>query len=235
MVNYPGRDLESMSFAVNYHKWILNEFRPFLGKRIVEVGAGSGSFSELLLDESPEMLALVVPSEMFSALRMNPILKLNKQVSYFNSMFEQCAAQVASSLRPDSIVYVNVLEHIENDDAELKLVYSALPRGGRCFIFVPALKQLFGAFDKKIGHYRRYTKRLLEDQCQKAGFNVLRSKYVDALGVIPWFVKYKLFRSDSLEPRAVELYDKVAVPVVKRIEPIFPPPIGKNILLIAEK
>ena len=60
-VVYVGKDLEAMSFAVNYHKWILEEFRPFLGKRLVEVGAGTGSFSEMLIGENPEDLALIEP------------------------------------------------------------------------------------------------------------------------------------------------------------------------------
>src|SRR6185503_16638370 len=59
---YPGRELESMAFAVNYHRWILDIFRPYLGKRIVEVGAGSGSFSELLLETKPEQLDSIEPS-----------------------------------------------------------------------------------------------------------------------------------------------------------------------------
>ena len=67
-VEYPGRDLEAMSFAVNYHKWILNEFRPYLGKSVVEVGAGTGSFSELLIEERIERLTLIEPSAMFDVL-----------------------------------------------------------------------------------------------------------------------------------------------------------------------
>ena len=66
---YIGKDLESMSFAKNYHRWILEIFLPFLGKRIVEVGAGSGSFSELLLSHNPKSFSLVEPSKMFQLLK----------------------------------------------------------------------------------------------------------------------------------------------------------------------
>ena len=75
-VVYIGKDLEAMSFAVNYHNWILDEFRPFLGKNIVEVGSGTGSFSELLLRENLDSLNMVEPSEMFVYLQQN-ILQIN--------------------------------------------------------------------------------------------------------------------------------------------------------------
>ena len=68
---YVGTDLEAMSFAENYHRWILNELRPYLGKSVVEVGAGTGSFSELLLECRPTSLILVEPSEMVGKLRQN--------------------------------------------------------------------------------------------------------------------------------------------------------------------
>ena len=87
-VVYVGKDLEAMSFAVNYHKWILEEFRPFLGKKLVEVGAGTGSFSEMLLQEKPENLALIEPSEMFKFLEQNiSQFESETAVNYYNSIF----------------------------------------------------------------------------------------------------------------------------------------------------
>lgn len=233
---YVGKDLEAMSFAVNYHKWILDEFRPFLGKRVVEVGAGSGSFSELLLQENLDCLTLVEPSEMFESLTAN-VSQIKKQtpVDFYKSIFSQVAAEIAGKQKPDSIIYVNVLEHIEDDAGELKYIYETLERGGRCFIFVPALMSLYGEFDRKIGHFRRYTKREVEAKCKSAGFKIVKSKYFDLAGILPWFVKYKLLKSDSLDSGAVTLYDQLAVPFVKGMERFLRPPLGKNVLLIAEK
>lgn len=234
-VEYVGKDLEAMSFAVNYHKWILQEFRPFLGKRIVEVGAGSGSFSELILDEHPESLTVVEPSGMFEPLKENLSRTVTAtSITYHNSLFETVRDRIAEG-SPDSILYVNVLEHIEDDSRELEMVYETLVAGGRCFIFVPALRWLYGPFDEKIGHFRRYAKAEIEKKCRAAGFEIARSKYFDLAGIVPWFVKYKLLRSDSLEPGAVALYDKLAVPVVSVVEKAIPVPIGKNILVVAEK
>lgn len=233
---YVGKDLEAMSFAVNYHKWILDEFRPFLGKRVVEVGAGTGSFSELLLQENLDSLSLVEPSDMFESLQANVSqIKNNAKIDFYKSIFSAVASEISDKQKPDSIIYVNVLEHIEDDVSELEHIYRTLSKGGRCFVFVPALMSLYGEFDRKIGHFRRYTKQEVEEKCQSAGFKVLKSKYFDFAGIIPWFVKYKMLKSDSLDSGAVTLYDKMAIPFVRGMEKIVNVPLGKNVLLVAEK
>ena len=233
-VVYVGKDLEAMSFAVNYHKWILEEFRPFLGKRLVEVGAGTGSFSEMLIGENPEDLALIEPSEMFEFLEQNiSQIETTARVNYYNSIFSETAENLSE--KPDTIIYVNVLEHIEDDRGELQKVYETLETGGHCLIFVPALMSLYGAFDEKVGHFRRYAKKELEEKAKAAGFTVVKSKYFDFVGIFPWYIKYKLLKSDSLESGAVTAYDKFAVPVTKQFERFLKFPVGKNILTVLQK
>ena len=234
---YAGKDLEAMSFAVNYHRWILSNFEPYLGKRIVEVGAGTGSFSELLLERRPESLSLVEPSTAMhqQLCRRMEELKASVAVSTYNDTFENVAEQLRSTEQPDSIIYVNVLEHIEDDVTELNLINSTLDSHGRLFIFVPALRWLHGSMDRQLDHCRRYTRRELEKKAAAAGFEVLASRYFDVMGVLPWWVKYKLLQSKAMEPGAVRFYDARVVPVAKRLEAIVRPPIGKNVLLVAEK
>ncbi len=129
-VVYVGKDLEAMSFAVNYHKWIVEEFRPFLGDHIIEVGAGTGSFSELLLSNKPKSISLIEPSEMFDILQKEICGKFNNtKIKTYHATFAEVANEIKTIQQPDSIIYVNVLEHIEDDTAELKLIYDTLPKG----------------------------------------------------------------------------------------------------------
>ncbi len=233
---YVGKDLEAMSFAENYHRWIIEEFRPYLGKRLVEVGAGTGLFTRLLLKEQPASLTAVEPSAMFDLLQSNmAAVSHDSELVLHRAIFAEVRDEIREKGKPDSIIYVNVLEHIEDDAKELELIYETLAPGGRCFIFVPALQALYGKFDEKIGHFRRYTKPEIVTKTQGAGFRIVRSGYFDLAGIFPWFVKYKLLGSDSLEGGAVELYDRLAVPVVRAMERLVTPPIGKNLLVIAEK
>jgi SAM-dependent methyltransferase len=234
---YGGRDLEAMSFAVRYHQWILQIFRPYLGTRIVEVGAGIGSFSELILELRPESLSLVEPSKEMHLRLVERVRELNPvpQVFTFNSPFVEIAQQIRVTQRPDSIIYVNVLEHILDDEAELTAASEALIKGGRIFIFVPAMRWLYGGFDRAVGHFRRYTKGEVSEKCRRAGFIILSCRYLDLVGVVPWWLKYRLLNSNRLETPLVKMYDAYVVPVTKLIERFINPPIGKNIVLIAER
>jgi SAM-dependent methyltransferase len=234
---YAGKDLEAMSFAVNYHRWILSIFEPFLGSRVVEVGAGTGSFSELLLEQPLESLSLVEPSAaMYQQLcRRVEELRPSQNVKTYNDVFENVAERIRSAERPDSIIYVNVLEHIADDVHELKVINKTLDVGGRVFIFVPALRWLHGSYDRQINHFRRYTRSELEKKCVAAGFKVITSRYFDLFGVLPWWVKYKVLQSNNMEPGAVRFYDQRVVPIAKILESSVTPPLGKNVLLIGEK
>ncbi len=92
-VEYIGKDLEAMNFAVNYHRWILALMKPFLGKHLVEVGAGTGAFSELLLETKPATLSLVEPSAMFETLKAN-LAKNDSttEIRAFPNIFAEVAA-----------------------------------------------------------------------------------------------------------------------------------------------
>ena len=236
-VTYEGRDLEAMSFARNYHRWILEIFEPHLGRRLVEVGAGSGSFSELLVERPFDSLSLVEPSrEMYALLtRHVETFREGAKVKPYNAVFRQVADTIREEQGPDSVIYINVLEHIEDDEGELRAVRETLAPGGRAFIFVPALPWLYGSFDRLIQHHRRYTKKELERKCEAAGFRVRLSRYFDIAGVFPWWVKYRLLKSETMEAGAVQLYDRFVVPLSKLAEGVIPPPLGKNIILVAEK
>ena len=235
-VEYIGKDLEAMNFAVNYHRWILEIIKPLLGKRLVEVGAGTGAFSELLLETAPETLSLVEPSEMVDELRINITAQKHPTgVTVFSNIFAEVAEQIRIEQSPDSVIYINVLEHIEDDRLELETAHRTLRDKGRIFIFVPALPLLYSEFDKQIGHFRRYRKNELIEKCRNAGFRPILSNYFDISGILPWLVKYRLFKSTRMGGGAIRIYDKFVVPFAKPLETFFTPPIGKNLLIVAEK
>jgi hypothetical protein len=159
----------------------------------------------------------------------------SRNVTTYNDVFENVAEQIRLAERPDSIIYVNVLEHIADDVHELSVINKTLDAGGRIFIFVPALRWLHGSYDRQINHFRRYTRTELEKKCVAAGFRVIASRYFDLFGVLPWWVKYKVLQSNNMEPGAVRFYDQRVVPIAKVLESTLSPPLGKNVLLIGEK
>jgi SAM-dependent methyltransferase len=235
---YPGQELDAMAGASNYHEWILGVFKPFLGRHLVEVGAGLGSFSELILrHHACQTFSLIEPSrEMYNQLAANAQrLQTNTRIETFHGTFRDAAPSIKARQAPDSIIYVNVLEHIRDDEGELDAIHATLAETGRVFIFVPALPWLYGAFDERVGHVRRYMKSGLERKLERAGFRMVLSRYFDFAGIGPWWVKYCLFRSATMAPGSVRLYDRWVVPVTRRIEALISPPLGKNVIAVAEK
>ncbi|HEU0054526.1 MAG TPA: class I SAM-dependent methyltransferase [Longimicrobium sp.] len=230
-VVYEGRDLEAMSFARNYHRWIVDEIATYLGRAVAEVGAGSGSLSELLLGERIERLVAVEPSaEMYPLLARR--LAGEARAETHHGLFAEVAPRLEGTL--DSAVYVNVLEHVEDDLGELRLVHRALRPGGHVVVFVPALQWLYSDFDASIGHHRRYHREPLGNLLRNAGFQVERLHYFDAAGILPWLVFFRLMRR-RLGAGDVGAYDRVAVPLVRAVETRVRPPLGKNLLAIGRK
>ena len=228
---YPGRDLEAMGFAGNYYEWLLDEIRPFIGDLTAEVGAGQGNFSRFLLRTDLKRLVAFEPSEnMFAILQEK--FQDDTRLRPVNSCFDN--DQEVESGPFDSIVYINVLEHIEDDAGELVAVYNQLKPNGYMILLVPALSFLYSAYDRQLGHYRRYQKSELIRKTRSAGFKVVKAGYIDFLGIIPWYVAFTLMKK-SMSGVSVRLYDRLCIPAVRFIEQIVKPPIGKNLLLVAGK
>lgn len=228
---YSGRDLEAMSFAYNYHKWIFEEFNLFIGDNVIEVGAGSGNFSEMILQTNIKKLITLEPSKNMFMILSNRLNKYNNILTY-NSFFKDHYNKLINKC--DTIIYNNVLEHIKDDRLELKYIYKSLRSEGYLCLFIPALTWLYSEFDKSIGHYRRYEKKTLLEKLKTAGFKIIKAKYMDSFGIIIWYFVFVILRK-KLISNHVKYYDKFVIPILKRIEKIINIPIGKNLLIVAQK
>lgn len=231
-VSYPEVDLETLEGLDNYHDWIIDCFRPHLHGKAVEIGVGLGTVAERLLP-FVDGLELVEPSSNLVD-RLNAKFTGAENVRILQATLENWLEGCPRSSF-DTLVMVNVLEHIEDDASALKAIYDVLKPGGKLLMFVPALPALFSEFDRISGHFRRYRRSELADKTKAASFKVLTTTYMDLAGVFPWWLLNKTMGMTNLHPGTVKLYDTVFVPVTRFIEGIIPAPLGKNILLIAEK
>ena len=230
-IHYFGRDLEAMGFAENYYKWLIDEVSFFLGDYVAEIGAGQGNFSSFLLNTDIKRLIAFEPSEnMFPSLKRR--FQNEDRIQIVNTYLRDYPGGSAEPF--DTAVYINVLEHIADDAKELALIHNCLKTRGHVIILVPALSFLYSGYDKRLGHYRRYHRRELMDKLTAAGFTVVEAKYLDFLGIIPWYLAFTVLRL-SLTTGSVALYDRLCIPIVKRIESMVRMPFGKNLLLVAEK
>ena len=227
--SYPGKELEAMSHAVNYHRWIVDELKPCLGNNAVEVGAGIGDLSRLLLETPVRKLFAFEPSsKLCGALRKN--LEDEPRATVFQDFVNLDLLQDEVS----SVLYVNVLEHIEDDRKELLDVSARVSPGTALLIFVPALSWLFSEADRSVGHFRRYHMKPLTRLVEECGFRVEKARYFDLVGVAAWYVNFVLMKN-TFKPGSVSFYDRFIVPPMRLFEKAVRPPVGKNILLVARK
>lgn len=229
--SYSGTELDALTEARNYYSWLLHRFSPHLGRRVIEVGAGIGTFSEFLLRaEGVSELTLLEPAENTYP-RLHERFLGNPRVRTLRGYLEDHAGDLSG----DSLVSVNVLEHVPDDEAFLRDAHRALVPGGKVLLFVPALGQIYGTLDEAFEHYRRYTRGMLASRLERAGFRPLRVSYMNLPGIFSWLVAGKLLRKRTLSPADVRLYDSWVIPWVRRLEDRWEAPVGQSLLAIAQK
>ena len=203
--------LSNLEKTGNYRDWLIGLVRPHLGSRVLEIGAGHGTMTDQLAGSGS--VVAVEPSERAARLLVEQFADRDSVTVVHGTM---------SSLDPDdrfdSAVIVNVLEHIADDVAELRAIRRRLVPGGTLVIFVPAGPSLYSDYDAAIGHHRRYRRSELAAKVAEAGFAIDELKFVNGPGSIAWFVSARLLGQSSPEGRLAHIYDRLAVPVIRRIE-----------------
>lgn len=230
--HYDGSDLEALSTLFRYRRWIADSFRPELGGVTVEFGAGIGNFAELLVP-CAERLDLVEPSPHLCQALAERFAGTPNTTTHQDSL--ERWVQGSAPATYDSVVLVNVLEHIEDDEAALEEICRILKPGGHLFLLVPALQFLYSAIDARVGHFRRYSLPGLRTIVEEGGYRVKRARYFDVMGVLPWLILNRILGFTDFKPGMAAVYDRLFVPVTRSLEAVMTPPLGKNVVLIARK
>jgi SAM-dependent methyltransferase len=167
-----------------YNRTMFDLFSPYLGRRVLEIGAGAGNLSRFLLDRDSVILT-DYEAEYLHLLRRRFGNYENVQIRHLDLDTFTASGLAGESI--DSVVCLNVLEHIENDRRVLGEIRRTLTPGGVLVVLVPAHPQLFSDLDRNLGHHRRYTAPMLVDRFREAGFVVEHSRYFNWVGAIGWY------------------------------------------------
>lgn len=229
--SYSGAEFEALSQGINYYAWIIDMFRARLRGRVVEVGAGRGTFARRLaaLDDVRELCLIEPDEDLYGALSSN--FANSPGVRTFQGYFGDHDLDGPV----DAVILVNVLEHIEDDRQLARTAWDSLRPGGALLLFVPAGPALFGTLDRAFDHFRRYERDGLRRLLEKTGFRVDRLHYVNAAGVLPWYVAGKVLRQRTVGVAQMKLYDRCVIPWISRIENRLRPPFGQSLLAIGTK
>ena len=220
-----------MAAADRYSREIVRAFAPYLGGNVVEVGAGIGNISVILLDRQPSRLEVIEPDARMFA-RLSERLEGHANAGPHRGFLGAMAGERIRDM--DSVVSVNVLEHVEDDARELALMHSVLRPGGHLCLWVPAVPALYSRLDRSLGHYRRYRRLELGQKLADAGFEILLLHYRDLVGMVAWFVSCRML-GQELSSGRVLFYDRLVMPITSVIGRWIRPPLGKNLIAVARK
>ena len=135
----------------------------------------------------------------------------------------------------DTVVLLNVLEHIPDDHQALGDIFESLAPGGKMVLWVPAFEALYSKFDERIGHYRRYRRNKLTTLVHNVGFGHVTARYTNMPGFFAWWLVVRMMRRTPTSGRLASIYDRVFIPVIRRVERVVRPPIGQSLLVVAQR
>jgi len=214
--------LQGIRKARGFNRWLFQQLDPYIGRRVLEAGAGIGNLTEFLLDREGLTCVDVDPFYVERLSRRHGHLS---NVSFHEvdlGELDRCTALQQANL--DTIVCINVLEHIEDDARVLRNFFQVLRPGGHALLLVPANPRLYTGVDRALGHFRRYTRNEMTAKLERAGFEIVESRGFNRLGSLGWYVSGKLLKRTSLSSRQMKLYEWL-MPLAKLVErlPVLPP------------
>jgi 2-polyprenyl-3-methyl-5-hydroxy-6-metoxy-1,4-benzoquinol methylase len=221
-----------MARARNYFDWQRRMVVKELGQRVVEVGCGVGNFTGMLLDREI-VVALDVEERCVEQVRKRYPDRSNLHVVCGDA--NDTGFSELGRFRPDSVVCLNVLEHIADDRQALAAMAAMLSPHGVIVLLVPAFDSLYGPLDYNLGHYRRYTRKSLVETALSAGLAVEKARYINFAGFFGWWANAKIFRRQAQSQKQIVLFDRFVIPVMSRIERWIAPPFGQSLFVVLRK
>lgn len=219
-----------MSAAKNYFAWQARLALPKLGRRVLEIGCGTGNFTAHLMDREL-VVALDHEPRMLDRLRGRFPNARNLRPTFAEAENEESVAQLAT-FDLDSCVCLNVLEHIRDDAAALRAMARAIRPGGVIVLIVPAFPALYGPVDRKLGHFRRYTRQSLTRTAHEAGLQIQQLKYTNTAGFFGWWLNARVLKRDAQSAAQIAIFDRWLVPPAARIESVLGVPFGQSLFAV---
>jgi len=222
--------LRRMSALDAYNRWIVDEIRPWIGRVVLEVGAGIGNMSPFFLDRE-RLIVTDRDERCLGELRKKFADSPNIRCEYYD--LENSGAHLRQR-GIDTIVCLNVLEHIEHDEHALAEFAAILEPGGRAIFQLPAHRLLYGTLDRNLDHFRRYGVREIKRKFRRAGLVPENIRRMNMPGAVGWFVTSRIFRKNILPEGSLGLFNRLT-PLFVAFERIIPAPFGLSVIAVGRK
>lgn len=225
--------LNLLAERYNYNHWIYDNIRSFIGNTILEVGAGIGNITDFLMNK-PDLTLIDNQEDLVAHLKEKYFFRTEEHCRKYCVDIEKIADSPLGGTQYDTIICLNVLEHIEDDKNAFNNMVSLLAPHGKLILLLPALPWLHGSMDQMYGHIRRYSKIMLQTLAADQNVSIAHMRYMNFVGVFGWYFYGKIIKQSLLPSKQTVLFDKL-VPLFSTIEKIIHPPIGQSILCVIEK
>ena len=207
--------LQRMMFARRYTRWMLEYLLPYAGDSVLEVGCGVGNLTPYFL-QAQQVVSVDAMAEAVRHVRQRWGHHAHL-VPLVGDITDAATVRRLSAYAFDTVVFVNVLEHIRDDDVALTHAFDLLQPGGHLLVYAPAHPGLFGSLDVSLGHYRRYTPDTLVRKVTRAGLTPLFCRRMNLLGVLGWWANGRLWPQPIIPTFQIRLFD-LLVPLLRPAE-----------------
>jgi SAM-dependent methyltransferase len=232
-IDYLGGELAIFALAKHWRSYLKESIASYIKGAVAEVGAGHGATTQTLCDPAGKQTWLCIEPDKMMATELRQKCAeghLPKRCDVFSGIL----ANLPVEWQFDTILYIDVLEHIRDDWHELSVAAGHLTAGGRIIVESPAWPHLYSPFDRKIGHYRRYTKSSLA-ALHIVGVNVEAAYYLDSIGYVASFANKLLLRQDLPTRSQILFWDGWIVPVSRVLDPVIFWKCGRSVITIWQK
>ncbi|GMN07858.1 hypothetical protein MTsPCn5_32470 [Croceitalea sp. MTPC5] len=227
---YIGNELDVFKKASNWKSYFAKHIKSALRGDVLEVGSGIGANTPFLLNASDNILSwtLVEPDKDLLEVAKTELCKDKSNIP-FSLNYVNGTIESVFSKKYDTILYIDVIEHIEDAVAELSEAKTLLKKDGRLIILVPAYQFLFNNFDRSIGHFRRYNKKMLKGHVHR-DLEIKRLFYLDSMGFFAALLNKWVLKKDIPTSKNIFLWDKILVPFSKVVDIISFHSFGKSLI-----
>jgi SAM-dependent methyltransferase len=224
--------LRRMATVGRYNDWIWDRLSPYVGRRILEVGCGLGNFTHYFLDRDLVVSVDPVPEAIETV--SGRFLHHDHMVPTVGDITDDALIARLKGCHFDTVVCLNVLEHIPDDEKALANMHQALAPGGRLLLLVPQGRALYGTLDYYLDHYRRYKYSEVLRLMRAAGFTIEDSFSMNIPGMFGWYLNSRILRRSILPSGQLKLFNTIT-PVVRGIEERIKVPVGISVVAIGRK
>jgi SAM-dependent methyltransferase len=215
-----SRILLSMSRAKNFNHWMVETIKPFIGRLVLEIGAGIGNITRELMNGKRYYTSDINP---YYIEMLNKYKESQPRLNVTLLDLNQIEAFKDAAMRFDTIICLNVIEHMEDDQRAMRNIANLLAPKGKAIILVPRGKWLYGSQDEVLGHKRRYSAKTLQELGSSAGLSILKTIEFNRVSALPWFINGRILGKKTFGRFQMTMLN-LLIPVIKKVDRYLPCP-----------